>query len=196
MNKVNLFIDADDTILRSNESLRMLYSDTFKTAMPDELVEWDGGDKLPLAPKGWVEDVFSGDEIWRYMRMFDGFEESISYLKDTGLFNLSICTICSPQNAVRKLDYFDKHGFGKYFDDFIMVTKPNKGFTMGKDFLRDGLLIDDHIKNLQTIKMPILFTTGQPKRWNDGWKGSSINGWNQDSLRTIMDIAIKEINSK
>ncbi len=196
MSSVMLYIDFDDTSVDSNLAIRKLYAKEFKTTLPDELVEWDGGDKLPLAPEGYVERIFREPEMWEYVDFFPGYVDSLKQLKDTGLFTMRVCSIGSQMNIKNKIDFLDKHNMGKYFDDYIMMTKTSDSISMGKDFLVNGLLIDDHYKNLQTIKNPILFKYGKEKCWNQGWNGESVYGWGQPTVDKIIEIAIREINSR
>lgn len=196
MNRVKLYVDFDDTLADSNKALRMLYANTFGCSEPPELLEWDGTDQFKLAPPKWVNNVFKEDEIWKYIRLFNDCIPILQELKDSNLFDMRICSIGYPNNIKNKIDFLERYNMGQYFTDYLMVTKAGDVFEMGKDFLQDGILIDDNIKNFEKVKRPILFTMGAEKRWNEGWKGSRINGWNKDSLNKIMEIAIEEINSK
>lgn len=196
MSKIKLYIDFDDTLADSNKALRMLYADVFKTHVPPELLEWDGRDQFKLAPEGWVKNVFKEDEIWKYIRLFKDCEPILQKLKDSDLFDMQICSIGYPNNIKNKIDFLERYNMGRYFSEYHLITKATDKFEMGKDIIQDGILIDDNIKNFGKVKRPILFTIGEEKLWNSGWEGSRIKGWNEESLNTIMKVAINEINSK
>ena len=82
--KVKLFIDADDTILRSSEAVIKLLNQKYGTNKTTD--DWDDWGYLSIsegkATRQDISDLFESQEFFDIVEIYDGFEKMLDMFGD------------------------------------------------------------------------------------------------------------------
>jgi 5'(3')-deoxyribonucleotidase len=178
MYKQKIVIDCDDTLINSGQALRDLHFEKTGELIP-EILTWNGSDVLgENYPDDYIESLFLDEGFWRHVKLFPNAKEVLIRLRDSGIYELELCTIGRPKNIKAKIDFLHNNGFDDIFSKYHFIALNNE-MVMNKDFLKGLALIDDNVKNLtsEEIDFHILFQGESPKDWNKGWNGLVAHDW-------------------
>lgn len=197
--KVKLFIDADDTILRSSEAVIKLLNQKYGTNKTTD--DWDDWGYLSIsegkATRQDISDLFESQEFFDIVEVYDGFEKMLDMFSDK--VAVRITTKGTPQNLLCKEHFFES----RYMDEDLEVvgldfTEHAKHmFDKSAVDMRGGICIDDRIDCLKSCNanVKILLTNGKYKRWSRPEDAANIENlyiakdW--DEVISIINFAMK-----
>lgn len=188
MNKINLFLDIDNTITQSTKAFCSLYNDIykyhkdFKQANWEKVNKWDFTDECPLCEN--VELMFADKRFFNRLNFIDkNMKETLFNLDKK--YNITLVSIGTYGNIALKSIWVAQNI--PFIKNSIFII--NKGCKMDKSIIKmteDDILIDDHQDNLfsSSAGTKICFADLGKKEWNEKWDGLFVNN-SLDLLKII-----------
>ncbi len=176
MNKLDIVIDFDGVIVNTVKMFVELNNRLHN--QHDDWTKVDDWDFKPccknLPTKADVDKLFNHKELYQNPIFFKDSLQVINNLAKK--YELAICTMGESQNIRNKLELLEQ-----YLPNVNVVPIVSNFKIKTKDFVRSWIILDDHIRNLQTSKaeLPILFEPYYRYKWNEGWKGDVVVNWEQ-----------------
>jgi hypothetical protein len=168
---MNLFIDFDDTLVRSTEAFCSLYNqyfqfhDGFVKADHSLSNDWNYTDVCPLLGTGMVEQFFADHRLFYNLKPFDDSHLIHDLAKKHAV---TIVTIGTHGNIQLKAQYIRDHFPGinciyLYQGDTCVMDKSAVNMA-------GGVLLDDHIKNLDSCNADYKFVFGRERSFNQTYR--------------------------
>ena len=202
--KITLYLDADDTVLRSSEAMIEILNDKYNI-IPRKTIEnmsdWGYRSIWGQMTPEKVREIYASDEFFDRVKInsvfFDFFKKSLAKV------NFVFVTKGTPENIDKKEKYLRKY-LGNDFEyigiPFKIDADGNVNATFSKRCInmRHGIQIDDRIDCLEDTNAPIkiLIKTYGDHYWNqmEGYSGIPnlyvVNNW--DEAIQIIEFAYKE----
>lgn len=179
MDKRELYIDFDSTIVNSIKRICEMYNDEyinhpkFKPAKWYLVEQWDFKDQCPLAPKGLITYYFNREDFFNEKLEFMENAKEILYKIDTK-FDIFVPSLgysanleykeCWLKNNLTFIKEFIPCDFNEY-DDKKHIDMSN------------GIIIEDNAKNLESSNANIKICYGDIYDWNKNWNGKRCWNW-------------------
>lgn len=176
MNKFDIVIDCDGVI--TNTVKMFIELNNKLNNMKEDWTEVRGWDFHPLCSnlktKRDVDDLFNHEELYENPIFFRDCVDVINRLNKK--HNITICTMGENKNIRNKLKMFEK-----YLPDVNVIPFVSSFKIYNKDSLKTRIIIDDHIRNLNTnsAELKILFEPYYKYDWNEKWNGKVAVNWEQ-----------------
>lgn len=166
MSKIKIFLDCDDTILNSSETVIEILNKkngTLKTI--EDLKDWGykSIDKF-LTPED-VNNIYDSDSFWVRVKFKKEFVEF--YNENKNKFKWIIVTKGNTVNLEKKRDFLDNF-FGNNYEFIPMNFNIISGFDKTSVNMENGIQIDDKTECLlgTNAACKILLTNDRQKYWN------------------------------
>ena len=145
--KTNIFIDFDNTIVNSTKA----FIDVYKYRFPFININYMDIENYDFKPhlnisKEEICSIFSSDDFYDKLELYQGVEEILKLIKDSELFNVILITNCSPESIPQKIKFLKQRELDKYFD-FKIYLDSGKPYDKSIVNMSKGILIDDHREN-------------------------------------------------
>lgn len=193
--KINLFLDADDTILKSSETIINLLNKKYNIVPPKtikDLKDWGYRSIWKNLPSMEVEQLFASDEFFEDIKPFQGFLDFYSHHGDK--FNITVVTAGTPDILAKKKQYFDimfQNAFKFRGIEFPRNDLGKFEWNYDKSIvdMQFGIQIDDRVDALRSTNanLKILFKGNGDYYWNQPESYANIsnlyvtNGWEEVS---------------
>lgn len=175
MKRLDILIDFDGVIV--NTVKMFIDLNNRLNNQKDNYLDVDDWDFKPccknLPTKADVDKLFNHRELYLNPIFYRDSIGVINRLNDK--YNIAICTMGEPDNIINKLNLLKV-----YLPQVDVVPIVNTTWKIkSKDFVRSKIIIDDHMRNLETSKadLPILFEPNKRFKWNEGWQGKVVLNW-------------------
>lgn len=184
-----LYIDVDNTLINSVAASVHVWNKyhqppSKKPVDYRKVYKWDMTDVCKGINQSIVVDIFESDEFFKVAQPHKDVLPTLRLLQKEG-YEIIAHSIGTTNNLIKKMAYLER-AFGKLLSGYIMI---NNGFecTMNKSILNfaDGVIVDDHVKNLTSSNAPIRICAKMNKgEWNSVWSGLYIDTFKE--LPTIL----------
>ncbi len=190
MEKIKLFIDFDGTIANSNKAVCDLYNEEYSSkedfvrADYTKIKTWGFLDQCTLLKENEIIKYFSMKKLFNILELNDDVLEVLNVLKED--FDIYIVTIGTQKNINLKTTYIEKYLKG--FKTIYIYNGDNCEMNKSTINMNDGILIDDHISNLDSSSASMKFVFGLETDYN---KSDYIRMENWTEGVVLMEIANK-----
>jgi hypothetical protein len=165
--KINLFVDADDTILNSSETIIDMLNEKYgiepkKTV--EDLADWNYRSIQKNMTSEEVFKMYDSEEFFERVQIIKDFENFIWDNLDN--LNVKIISKGHPINLALKADFFKRE---MPYSDFIpLLFNECHSFDKSSVDMRGGIQIDDRTDCLLSTNasIKILITNGRKLGWN------------------------------
>jgi len=163
-NRINLYIDFDNTIVKSTKRLVEFLNIKYETNVNyKEIKDYNCQDKFPNVTIKEILDIFDDKDFFNGLEFYKDCLKTL--IKHKKYCNYNIVTLGSLTNLINKQQWCSQ---------YIPIKKVFIGINHIKDTdkssidMSDGIIIDDHIDNLRNsnAKYKILFKGGFDTDWN------------------------------
>lgn len=178
LNKIDLYIDVDNTIIASNIIMIQMYEEiTGEKSLRRESLTWNLTDCFPNVNKQIIHDMFESPRFFELasQSIYDGCKYSLEALEP--YYNIYFVSCGTDANLKLKMEWIYKE-FPKY--NFIPLRQGKQ--TFNKSICRNGVIIDDRLDCLASSQdcYKVLFNYMDLKyEWQEGhidlWKNGKIN---------------------
>lgn len=185
--KPALILDFDltivDTIAAYCETYRhnqFMYHKKIVRPDPDKVEQWNMQDQCPpnrrfnrgITPN----EIFDDEYFFRVLRPFPYALEAIKKL--SFYYTINICTLGTPLNIVNKIKYIKSIVDG-VSNIWTSVQLEQYEVLQGKLMfnMSNCIIVDDHIKNLESCNADYRICFGKEYNWNKDWQGMRIDNW-------------------
>ena len=196
--KITLYVDADDTILKSSEAIINMVNKRFGVEPPksvDDLCDWNYQSICPKMNGELVNEMYSSDEFFEVVEMDEGFAEF--YQNNKNRFNWTVVTKGTPENLRKKKKLLIEL-MGKKVDFIGLPLSSTCGFSKKKVDMSGGIQIDDRVDCMTgtNAAMKILVTWGRKLPWNkyDGGIDNFYITKDMKEVAEICEFAAKQAN--
>lgn len=174
--KITLYVDADDTILKSSEAIVKMINKRFAVNPPKsvgDLHDWNYQSICPKMNDELVNEMYSSEEFFELVEMDDGFAEF--YHNNKSRFNWVIVTKGTRENLRRKKQKLIEL-MGKKIKFIGLPLGSACGFSKKSVDMGGGIQIDDRVDCLEDTNaaLKVLVTWGRMLPWNH-YKGGVDN---------------------
>jgi len=180
MNKKNLFIDMDGTLIDSITACCEVYNDffqhnsTFVEAKPENVRTWNMKEVFPLLDD--INFLFGSARFFDVVKPLDN--DTIPILRELSkLYNITCCSIGVPHNIQQKALFL-----GKKFPMISQaiwlqsdICKMNKSVVN----MEGAVFLDDVSSNLNSTNARIKILVGKTYEWNKDWKNVQCETYKQ-----------------
>jgi 5'(3')-deoxyribonucleotidase len=181
MNKQNLFLDFDDTIVNSTKAICQCYNHLysfhadFKEADWAKNKSWDFADTCPLMESDVKKELFRSKMFWEALDFMEDAHGTLFELKDK--YNIIIVSLGTLGNLKYKAEWLKVR---LPFIDNVILLK-NSGTIMDKSFVNmdGGIFIDDVFSNLKSTNASVKYIFGAEKNYNTGSIYPRLLNWMQ-----------------
>lgn len=169
--KIDLYLDADDTILDSSEAVIEILNKRYNIQPQKtyaDMFDWGYKSVYNDLAQGEIEDIYSSDDFFASVKLDPVFEKF--YLKNKHNFNFYIVTKGTEKNLELKKELFSILIPNAKFIGLIFQSDPDLKHTYSKQSIdmSNGIQIDDRIDCLQTnAALKILYTHNREFSWNN-----------------------------
>lgn len=147
--KTTVFLDADDTILHSSETVISILNRRygFDKSVTD-LKDWSYRSIAPLAGQKEILDIYDSDEFWKNVKFNTEFFRM--FLKERDNFNWAIATKGRSRNLELKELFIKEHlGIGGLNISFFgLLLDEETGYSKASVDMQGGIQIDDRTDSL------------------------------------------------
>lgn len=192
--KVNLYVDADDTVLQSSEAvIQILNTKNGTNKSINDLRDWGYKSIDGSLKHEDVEAIYNSPEFFSIVETNPGFDKMIEKLD--GKVNVTIVTKGRAENLELKRQYFTNR-----YDDVkfcgILFDAEDHNFNKSMVDMRGGICIDDRVDCLRScnanVKILILNNRRVPWARPEDCVGIEnlyiVNTW--DEVSSIVEFAI------
>lgn len=165
--KTKLFVDADDTILQSSETIIDILNDKFNISPRktiENLRDWSYRSICDTASGEMIAKIFESDEFFERVKVNPDFNKFYDRFKDR--VEIYIVTKGSYNNLSKKELFFKKE-----FPDFHFIGCPHyfeeTNYSKKDVDMKGGIQIDDRVDALSTnASCKILLKNNREVKWN------------------------------
>lgn len=187
--KMKVYLDVDSTVIKTTDYIAKYYNNKyhkhpdFKEAIGSQIYYFNAHQECPLLTLEDVEDLFSSRKFFEEVEIYEDCIDTLLKLEKTDRFIFKFISIGTTKNIANKVLFLEKY-FPFVKQGEMLVKNFGSNVRMGKDkFVVDGLLIDDHDRNLNNSAMyEIMFKGDGEKDWNKDFKlGTNkaiVSNWN------------------
>ena len=180
MDKVNLYIDVDDTITKSSKLvLDILNSSRNTNFTEDDIYKYCLLDLFPNITHTEILNMFDSQEFYENVETFENCLDIINSYRDNEFYKMNIVTVGTDINFENKVNWIMDNIHGE-----IYIRHIPHGY--GKDIvdMSNGIQIDDHLKYLRqtNAKIKILYKDYKDRECNQIEPNEEIyvvNNWNE-----------------
>jgi 5'(3')-deoxyribonucleotidase len=169
---MNIILDFDSTLVDTHTAVLKLYRETtndYSTAITDDS-GWSIKEICPLWSEEECASVFKNPRLFELMKPFEGAVEATKKLQEDG-HRITICTVHGHEGILYK-----GQAIKRMFSHIKEVIYIDNNTIMNKDLIRADVIVDDHMKNLNSSKCRNKICFGWYK-WNEDWVGMKTNDW-------------------
>lgn len=179
--KITVFLDADDTILKSSETvidiLNQKYQITPRKTI-ENLKEWNYRSIYKWTTEEEINEIYASKEFFDNVKFNEEFVSVYEKYKD--VFNFCVVTKGTQKNLARKREKVVERFPEMGFIGIRFITKEATDFEKNSVNMRHGIQIDDRLDCLQTnAAYKILLRNGLEVPWNN------YQGNNMDNLYVV-----------
>lgn len=170
--KIKLFLDADDVIMDSSLAVIGKYNREFRSNPLHRIAEkedvWDWGYRsvCPLAPLEWVTDFFTTEEDVMSIRAMPYSKYTLKRL--TKAFDIVVVTIGLQGNICAKTKWFNENF--PFLSDIIYLYNDKCHMDKSVINMQGGIFVDDHLNNLKSSNADVKIAFGDEREYNKGAK--------------------------
>lgn len=164
-NKLNIYVDCDDTILHSSEVVIDILNKRHNTTKSiDNLKDWNYRSIIPTITQDEILEIYCSDEFWDNVRVNEEFLEVYDKLKDE--VNWVVVSKGNYANLLKKQAYLEKHLKGINF--YGLLIDGVNDFNKSCIDMSDGIQIDDNIDCLLSTNSPfkVIIRNNRSVYWN------------------------------
>jgi 5'(3')-deoxyribonucleotidase len=184
MEKINLFLDFDETLTQSIKQFVKVANKRFGTNKNyEELKKWNFEDLFPNITYENINDIFASDDFFVDLELIEDVETVMNKLKEQ--FNIYIATIGSEDN-LRKKESWLKDNLKDIKYKFIGLLDNSSSIEYDKSSvdMTDSIFVDDRVDNLRSsnAKVKILFKNNKNYDWQQIDSNEEIyivNSWKE-----------------
>ena len=146
-NKLNLFIDFDNTIVDTTDAAVKIYNNYFNTNINSLDIENYSMEPFISLNEKERSDLFCKDSLYEILKPFDNVHNILKNLRDSNLFNkIYLVTNCSAKSIPHKIKWLKDNNFDNLFDGKLYLDV-NQGYNKSMINMSNSILIDDHREN-------------------------------------------------
>lgn len=168
---IEIFIDADDTILKSSETvieiLNKKYNLVPKKGFKD-LTDWEYRSIAPFVTKEEIMKIYDSDEFFNMVKTNKEFDQLYSKYNGT-VFHFNIVTKGTPENLIKKQKFFkQRYPDVRYFGLSNQING-EENFDKSSLNMLGGIQIDDRFDCLShtNARRKLLLKNERDFYWND-----------------------------
>jgi len=186
---MNIYFDFDGTLADSIQTICEMYNDRygsrqdFVPAIANRGRRWNMTDICPLAEEGEIANMFTEKESFDRMKLFNGVHDTLKRLSEN--HRIILVTIGTFDNIKYKAEWVADN-LGDVLNAWHFTG--DKQLRMNKAFINDidGILIDDHQKNLETANVSYKICASMYEGdWNSLYTG--IRAYNFEQIESIIN---------
>lgn len=144
-----VFVDFDDTLVNSTETVVDVYNKRYKDNVDwRDVTKWELaeectliGSKLGGNSQLEIQEIYASAAFWKNIQPFPGAVEALSLLKRKG-FTVILVSIGNPGNMSYKYTYAEKH-FPNIFDEIYGIHHRELPHSKTRLNMRGSFMIDD-----------------------------------------------------
>ena len=195
-----MFIDVDGCMLNTLFALASYYNNLNPHANvePKDIFSWDAKEVFVGYTTEQIEEIFGTDLFWENSFPYYKIVDIVKKFHDSGLFDISFCTIGTSENLVKKTMWL-KERF-PFIGKQILLVKNNGCYPDKTDInMSSAIFLDDSQTNLFTsnAKYKVLCAFDGDKEWNKDWNLDDFRADTVDELyEIVMRIADKEFTER
>ena len=165
MEKVNIFLDVDDTLIKSSElmlnKLNTIYGFNHSTY---DIKHYSFNDLFPEMERSKLLDLFDDKDFYNEVEPIEHSLYVINSYRESSFYKMSICTVGRQNNLLNKYNWIMDNIHGEIDIHGIPI-----GCSKCKIDMSGGIQIDDHTDMLRSTnaKVKILITNGYKRRYNN-----------------------------
>lgn len=182
--KLELFLDFDNTMVKSNKSIvEILNKRYFKSKNYKNCYKYNYTDLFPNVNSNEISSIYDSDEFFDILEITDGFIDMLNNIKNE--YIISVVTIGTIKNLETKSKYIMTNDF-KFIDKFYGINAKEMDKTSVD--MSNGILIDDNSECLRksNAKIKILFRNGKDTEWNKVYPNEEI--YIVDTIEEIKEV--------
>lgn len=184
---MDIIIDFDSTLVDTHTAVLELYremtGDTSTAISVDS--GWSIKEICPLWSEEQCANVFKNERLFEIMKPFDNSVEITQQLIEEG-HRLVICTVHGHEGIG-----FKGKAIKRMFPHIKEVIYIDNNTIMNKDLIVADVLIDDHLKNLESSKCEFKVCYGN-YAWNKEWEGLRVGNWHTTYVQLLWLNRLKE----
>ena len=180
MSKPTIYLDMDNVVFDTVETIKIMYDEDFRLfddyyEVPlNQLTSYDF-QELNLLTRRQLALYFSSGRFFDLVGCVDGAELSIASLNGFYKYPVTFVSIGTPENIRGKQIWVDE--FNQNFQTdvkFIGVDAPDKSSID----MNGGILVDDVVQNLESSNAAVKICFSE-YGWNKDWQGLRATNWGQ-----------------
>ena len=163
--KINIYVDCDDTILHSSETVIDILNKRYRTNKTiNDLKDWNYRSIVSTITQDEILDIYCSDEFWDNVKNNEKFLAVYNKLKDK--VNWVVVSKGNYANLLKKQEYLDKHFDNIYF--YGLLINGANDFNKSYIDMSDGIQIDDNINCLLSTNssLKIIIRNYRDVYWN------------------------------
>lgn len=193
--KINIYVDADDTIIESSQAVIQIINEKYGINPPktiEDLRDWNYTCIYPEMTGEIVEEIYSSEEFFERVKPNKEFLEVYRKHKDN--FNFIVVTKGGKINLARKQAWFLRRFPAMKFVGFLFDEGGEHSFDKSSENMSGGIQIDDRTDALVNTNAgcKILLKNGREFKWNQVDRGYDLyifNRWKE--IGELLDFTLK-----
>ena len=188
---MNIYVDFDDTITDSLETLLIIANQRYGTHITrKDIKKWSFSGVFGNVPNQEIANIFGEEEFFKRLHLKDRCLITLSGLARRNKVYI-VSKVVSTEGMQRKYNWIKDNlmGFCNNLEFIGIPIRASKGdINMG-----GGIMIDDNVNflNETNAKYKIFYNNHRPFDETQKWDGLEVDNW-QDLLIVIKEILIKE----
>lgn len=189
-NKIDLFLDFDDTICLTSKQFVKLANKKYKKEEDwNNINRWDFKDLYPEITNNDIDNIFSSEDFFVDLELCENCLDVINSIKN--LVNIHIATIGTDKNLKNKMKWIKKNLNIDFNFNGILDTGINDKSSVD---MSGAIFVDDRIDNLRSsnANMKILYKNYHNYSWQQIEPNDNIyvvDSWEQ--ICSILDFISK-----
>ena len=189
-NKIDLFLDFDDTICLTSKQFVKLANKKYKKEEDwNNINRWDFKDLYPEITNNDIDNIFSSEDFFVDLELCEKCLDSINYIKN--LANIHIATIGTDNNLKNKMKWIKENLNIDFNFNGILDTGINDKSSID---MSGAIFIDDRTDNLRSsnANIKILYKNYHNYSWQQIEPNDNIyvvDSWEQ--ICSILDFISK-----
>ena len=189
-NKIDLFLDFDDTICLTSKQFVKLANKKYKKEEDwNNINRWDFKDLYPEITNNDIDNIFSSEDFFVDLELCENCLDAINYIKN--LANIHIATIGTDNNLKNKMKWIKENLNIDFNFNGILDTGINDKSSVD---MSGAIFVDDRIDNLRSsnANIKILYKNYHNYSWQQIEPNDNIyvvDSWEQ--ICSILDFISK-----
>lgn len=170
INKATIYLDCDDTILRSSETVINILNKRYKTNKTiNDLTDWHYRSIVPFVGQEEILDIYDSEEFWNEVKLNEEFVKVFNLLKND--FKWIIVSKGKSKNLELKEKFINENLNNKEGAIPLIglkILNSSSDFNKASVDMKNGIQIDDKMESLlgTNAACRIILQNGRVTNWN------------------------------